>query len=344
MTTNNTTPIGVESKPLGWEDYFQSIAVTDVPVILEGTGEDKAYLDLSMLYQEFYKESKLDDLLVEIPLDKNGVRHYFGRHNFDKTYKDELTLKVLSIKEAIRVPACGYCVADPSSTELASRVVDKDISRTLECILALREIKPLDHDIDKIVDGVKDLKAHINLCVEFQAYESSVEESITDILNGTVGGDYNEIINLECERVVKDVERLADLTIRSDKLKSRSKSDIVKKYLSRNISEKKVKIVLAPLFATLIDNNEIEDNDLAILANLVYSKKRNSWAAELVELPHWIGELIAKDQGRAALSKLYQEHELDPKILETAQILWKPDRYEPSNLPFDTAIEIAKRV
>jgi|LakMenEpi03Aug12_release.lakeMendotaPanAssembly.Ray.scaffolds.fasta_scaffold109004_4 hypothetical protein len=353
MSQNNQTTLdGVESNTLSWEesfqssweDSFQSVALTDVPVVSEGTGEDRAYLELLALFNEYYPDLSLNEQLVEIPIDKNGVRHYFGRHSFDNSYKEELNLKNFPIKDAIKIPACGYCVADPSSTELASRIIDSEISKILQCALSLREMKPLDHDIDKIIDGVVDLKAHINLCIEFQAYESSVEESVNDILNGTVGGDYNEKIHQECDRIIEEVSKLADLTIRCDKLKKRSKDDLLKKYQSKNLSENNVKIVLAPLFSSLIEQTELEEKDVAILANLVYSNKRNSWSAELVELPHWIGELIEKDQGRAALSRLYKQDELDPNILEAALVFWKPDRYEPSSMPFDTAIEVAKRV
>lgn len=327
-----------------WGEGFTSYSVSDVPVVKEGTGRDAAYIALSQALVEYDSSLLLDNLEVEIPVDENGVRHYFGRHDFAKSYQDELTLKVFSVADAIKVPACGYCVSEPSAVELANRLIDKAIGLSLECALSLKELKPLEHDTAQIVNNINNVKEHANLCLEFQSFESSVEESITDTLQGTTGPNYSEYVAKQCDRVVSDVTELANQTIRSMTLKKRSKEELLLRYKSTLASEEIVRIVLTPLYSSLINSAQGEKEELVILANLAFSANRNTWRSEVVELPLWLAKLLQAHAAEAVGSLIYFSDELDIETLSIAQVLWGSESYEPSTFTFDSAVDAAKRV
>ena len=327
-----------------WVEGFTSYSVSDVPVVSEGTGEDSAYLALKQALSEYDALLVLDTLEVEIPLDENGVRHYFGRHDFTKSYQDELTLKVFSVADAIKLPACGYCVSEPSATELANRLVDKVVGLSLEAALAIKELKPLDHNFAEIIANITNVMEHAKLCLEFQSFESSVEESITDIIQGTTGPDYDAYIQSQCDRVVNDTNELANQTLRSSKLLNQSRDELITRYAISVPSDELVRVVLAPLYSTLINSAQGEKEELVILANLAFATKRNTWRSELVELPLWLVKLLQSYAEESLESLIYFKDELDSETLSIAEVLWGKESYQPSTFSFDSAVDAAKRV
>jgi hypothetical protein len=327
-----------------WVEGFTSYSVSDVPVVQEGTGRDTAYLALKQALSEYDELLVLDTLEVEIPLDENGVRHYFGRHDFTKSYQDELTLKVMSVANAITLPACGYCVSEPSAVELANRLVNKAVGLSLEAALSIKELKPLDHNFAEIIANITNVMEHAKLCLEFQSFESSVEESITDIIQGTTGPDYDAYVQSQCNRVVNDTNELANQTLRSSKLLYQSRDELISRYAISIVSDELVRIVLAPLYSTLINSAQGEKEELVILANLAFTTKRNSWRSELVELPLWLAKLLQTFASESVQSLIYFKDDLDPETLSIAEVLWGSESYNPSTFSFDSAVDAAKRV
>ena len=341
--TNETREDQVEAKD-PWVEGFTSYSVSDVPVVSEGTGEDSAYLALKQALAEYDALLVLDNLEVEIPIDANGVRHYFGRHDFSNSYQDELTLKIISVASAIKIPACGYCVSEPSAVELANRLVNKEIGLSLEAALAIKELKPLDHNFAEIIANITNVTEHAKLCLEFQSYESSVEEAITDIIQGTTGPDYDLYVQSQCDRVLADINELANQTLRSVILLDKSKEELFTRYPDREASDEVVKIVLAPLYSTLINSAQGEKEELVILANLAFAFKRNTWRSELVELPLWLAKLLQRYASESIQSLIYFSNELDTETLSIAKVLWGSESYEPNTFSFDSAVDAAKRV
>jgi len=297
-------------------------------------------------------EPDVDPYTVKITMleqydDLNKVTH------LHPTYLTHLPTAALPGLEVVEVtigsleqnPCLITCAKLFEGNEICFSIVDPELRDAAAELETWDNIRPLqDNDPAVIIEDIDSVEKLVMLGYEFERYDAFFYESMSESCTYEHPHRYDSTLNEAHRRVVNEMEALKAGTISSSKA-----LDLLAAAAARDHGivrdEAVVRVVLAtdlPLrqFGSTADQNLV---DLSRTARLVYQEPNDTYSAALVELPLWVGQLIATCTPTSIGSSFYPKDTTDPVVFDTAKTLWSEAR-DGVLANFDHAFEAATRL
>lgn len=291
-------------------------------------------------------EPDLDPYTVKIAMleqrdDSEAVTHL---HPTTAPQPDPAVVE-MTIGALEQIPCVFTCAKQFEAIDICFSIVDSELRDAAAELETWSNLRPLqDNNPDVIIEDVDSVEKLVMLGHEFERYDVFFYETMSESCTYEHPHRYDATLNDAHRRVVDEMDALKAGTLGSAKALDLLAAAALRDHgISRD--ETLVRVVLEtdlPLrqFGTTVDQKLM---DLARTARLIYQSPDNTYSAALVELPAWVGQLIAACTPTSIGSSFYPKDTTDPVVFDTAKTLWS-EASDGILGTFDHAFEAATRL
>lgn len=308
-------------------------------------------------YLEPDRGASATDVVVHTATIDNKVHHHLvGLANQKDIHviaaRTNSSVQPVALEQLASFELCGN---DHEGAVSVGDVIDAFTNRELGIAAfeldELKDTNPGDQDIEKILSRLSDIARLASLCREFNDFEDSVYDHLSQISYGDHPEEYSQRLTPEYSRIMEELEK-----VRTDTIASPTAVEILAEYASTTYKivrdETPVLAVHKPSAITTL-HTETEAVMISLYIGAVRSAfigTSGNYQTLLGTMPLWAVELIKALDADSIASQLYRPDQLDPVVAETAQSLWNESRMhdgiENTSVlsDFDSAVRAAERL
>lgn len=239
-------------------------------------------------------------------------------------------LNVLDLRDHLQLENINY---------LLDSLLDVELAAALGELKALKNMQPLDNDIDKINSSLLEISNLIDLSYEYIDFENDTYQALSECHGYQSQGKYMDTLNKEAVRVVDDVEQIRKLTLGSTQAISLLQK-LAEDTLSVDLDHSEVLVLAGRLEMQQRDDSSPEHRYLTPIW-LAFNNTNGLYQSELSIMPTWAVELLSKISPSAIQSEKYPKDIMDTKEFAVAKALHRDGGIYQN---FDLALKAASQL
>ncbi|MFM7088477.1 MAG: hypothetical protein ACKOW9_03020 [Candidatus Paceibacterota bacterium] len=223
--------------------------------------------------------------------------------------------------------------------QILDSMVDQELSLAIGELKSLKNIQPLDNDIEKINNGLTDISKLESLAYEYVDFENDTFNALSECHSYHSTNKYASVHNEEATRVVADLKKIRELTLGSPEAKALLIKE-AERILNQPLSETEHFVVAGSIE---MRNRDQEPKDSHILQPLwlAFNDTDGLYQYQQVILPQWVALTLGKIQPTLLASSLYPKDITESKEFQIAKVLYSDGGLYNN---FDEALRAARSI